>query len=609
MCGIVAGTVAGRQIGEILLGGLRRLEYRGYDSAGLATLAEGGLHGLKVPGKVARLADALNRKPLPGSCGIAHTRWATHGPPNKVNAHPHFSAKRLALVHNGIVENHDKLRGELVAAGYEFISATDTEVVAHLIHRYLVAGDRLHTAVRRAAEQLEGSFALAVLDTEEPEQVVGVRGGSPLSVGLAEDGHFLTSDPWALRNETDRFIFLENGDSVVISPDSLRIYDRDGSEVQREPVIFEAREDQAELGAYKFYMLKEIFEQPDIARRQIDTGSESVELPRALENERAKELAAQVRMVHLVACGTSYHAALVARYWIEAMAGIPCAVEIASEYRYRQLAVLPGTLFVTISQSGETADTLAALRHAVGRGDYLAGVAICNVPNSSLARESQLLLPTLAGREIGVASTKAFLSQMISLLQLSLLLSRSNNSAGIAPQLAEIQQLPALLSEALQYSEAIAGLADTLSDSRSALFLGRGIHFPIAMEGALKLKEISYIHAEATAAGELKHGPLALVDDSMPVIALVPEDHLQDKIIANLEEVKARGGRIFAVCGQPHVLPARLQATVIPVPAAPPLLSPLVYTVPLQLLAYHVAVSRGLDVDQPRNLAKSVTVE
>jgi len=611
MCGIV-GAVAERNVEGILLEGLRRLEYRGYDSAGMAVLSpEGSLQRRRAVGKVAALAECLAAEPLPGRCGIAHTRWATHGRPSEVNAHPHQSGNGLAVVHNGIIENHEALRRELVAAGYAFTSETDTEVVAHLLERESHQGGDLLAAVRRVLGQLEGAYALGVVSAAEPDVIVGARKGSPLVVGVGIGEAFLGSDPLALLQVTDRFIYLEEGDLVRLSAGGrIEVFDAAGAAVEREVTTFEHGDGAASKGEYRHFMLKEIHEQPAVIAAALEgrLGERSV-LVESFGPD-AEALLAGVRQIHIVACGTSYHAGMVARYWLERFAGVPVQVEVASEYRYRQVVVPEGTLFVTLSQSGETADTLAALRFAKARG-YLASLAICNVPGSSLVRESDLTLMTQAGPEIGVASTKAFTTQLTALMLLTLALGRVRglDEAVQAELVAALRGLPRLVERVLALDPEIEALSMAFAEKHHALFLGRGAHFPIALEGALKLKEISYIHAEAYPAGELKHGPLALVDSEMPVISVAPNDELLDKLKSNLQEVRARGGELFVFADQGVSLTEEEGVRVLRLPRVHEALAPILYTLPLQLLSYHVAVLKGTDVDQPRNLAKSVTVE
>jgi glucosamine--fructose-6-phosphate aminotransferase (isomerizing) len=611
MCGIVAAT-AHRDISEILIAGLHALEYRGYDSAGMALQHGDAIEHLKTAGKVRDLEALLAETPIDGPCGIAHTRWATHGVPNSVNAHPHLSHQRIALVHNGIIENHEELREELEGAGYAFSSDTDTEVMVHLVHRLMAEGNDLFDAVRLASARLRGAYAIAVVSADEPGVVVGARLGSPLVLGIGFHEHYLASDVHPLLTVTNRFVYLEEGDIVRLDTESYRICTRDGTPAERPVTEADLAADAVERGTYRHYMQKEIFEQP---RAVAETLEGRIGPDRVLPNIFGVGADAQlkkVRQVHIVACGTSFHAGLVARYQLEELAGIPCMVEVASEYRYRNPVVPPATLFVAISQSGETADTLAALRHAKGAG-YLATLAICNVPESSIVREAGLVLMTRAGLEIGVASTKAFTTQLVALQLLVLELAQLVGGVErerLAGWIRELNQLPGRIDAALQLDARIEELAAHFVEKNHALFLGRGSHYPIAMEGALKLKEISYIHAEAYPAGELKHGPLALVDSDMPVVAVAPNNALLEKLISNIEEVRARGGEMFVIADHEALSSLRERhGRVLEVETGGALLAPVVLTVPLQLLAYHVAVLRGTDVDQPRNLAKSVTVE
>jgi glutamine---fructose-6-phosphate transaminase (isomerizing) len=610
MCGIV-GAIAQRPVAAILLEGLRRLEYRGYDSAGLAVLDDSGrLDRRRELGKVARLAEAVAANPLPGTLGIAHTRWATHGEPATHNAHPHVSHDRCMLVHNGIIENHEELRREQLASGYVFTSETDTEVVVHAIHAELERGQPLIEAVRAATGRLRGAYALGVIDAADPEHLVAAREGSPLVIGVGFGEHFIASDVFALLPVTNRFIFLEEGDLAELTRDQVRIWDRAGQRVERPIKTSTVAAEATERGPYRHYMQKEIFEQPRAIADTLEgrlTGERV--LPETFGNQ-AGELFQGIRNVTIVACGTSFHAALVARYWMEAVAGLPCQVEVASEYRYRRHVVPERALFVTISQSGETADTLAALRQAKASG-YAATLAICNVPESSLVRESDLVFLTHAGPEIGVASTKAFTTQLVALLLLTIALGRFHrlDAATEARLVALLRALPGKVEDVLRLDETIAALAERFIDKQHALFLGRGEQYPIAMEGALKLKEISYIHAEAYAAGELKHGPLALIDEQMPVVVVAPNNALLEKLKSNLEEVRARGGQLIVFADFHVPLEDGEGVTVVRLPETDDLIDPLIFTIPLQLLAYHVAVLKGTDVDQPRNLAKSVTVE
>ncbi|SDX39788.1 glutamine--fructose-6-phosphate transaminase (isomerizing) [Thiocapsa roseopersicina] len=610
MCGIV-GAIAQRPVSAILLEGLRRLEYRGYDSAGIAVLeAPCRLNRARTLGKVARLAEAVAERPLPGTLGIAHTRWATHGEPATRNAHPHVCRDRCVVVHNGIIENHEDLRREQTAAGHRFTSETDTEVVVHAVFDQLEAGHTLLDAVRLATTRLRGAYALGVLDAQDPEHLVAARQGSPLVIGVGFGEHFIASDVFALLPVTHRFIFLEEGDIAELTRESVRIWDRDGNLVVRPVKTSAVSADAAERGEYRHFMLKEIFEQPRAIADTLEGRLVGTRvLPESFGN-LAPEVFARVKAVTLVACGTSYHAALVARYWIEALAGLPCTVEVASEYRYRKQVVPSDALFVTLSQSGETADTLAALRLAKSSG-YAATLAICNVPESSLVRESDLVLLTHAGPEIGVASTKAFTTQLVALLLMTVALGHENalSDTAEAHVVALLRALPGKVEAVLELDDRIAALAEVFVDKQHTLFLGRGEQYPIAMEGALKLKEISYIHAEAYPAGELKHGPLALIDEQMPVVAVAPNNALLEKLKSNLEEVRARGGQLYVFADLHVPMVEEEGVTVIRLPETDDLIDPIIFTIPLQLLAYHVAVLKGTDVDQPRNLAKSVTVE
>ena len=610
MCGIV-GAVSERDVQGILLEGLRRLEYRGYDSAGMAVI--GGDHSVqraREVGKVAALSDAMEANPLAGHLGIAHTRWATHGEPSQINAHPHMSGDRLAIVHNGIIENYQELREELRADGFEFTSQTDTEVVAHLIEKHYRTLGNLHDSVRSAIARLRGAYALAVVHADEPDHMVVCREGSPLVIGVGIGENFIASDQLALLPVTDRFMFLEEGDIADIRKDAIAILDRDGSPVEREVTRFEHGTDSADKGEYRHFMLKEIYEQPKVIKATMEGRiTDSRVLEQALGTDAAN-LLDNVRHVQIIACGTSYHAGMVARYWIEELAGVPCSVEVASEFRYRKHVIQPDTLFLCISQSGETADTLAALRQAKQAG-FRAALAICNVPGSSLVRESDLVIMTQAGPEIGVASTKAFTTQLTALLIFTLALARHNglSEEKEADIVAAIHQLPKQVSDVLALDADIEEMSKAFMDKNHSLFLGRGSQFPVAMEGALKLKEISYIHAEAYPAGELKHGPLALVDSEMPVVTVAPNNDLVEKLKSNLEEVRARGGELFVFADKAADVKPEEGIHVMQLPSVHEITAPIVYTVPLQLLSYHVAVLKGTDVDQPRNLAKSVTVE
>ena len=606
MCGIVAVT-ARRDCTEILLEGLRRLEYRGYDSAGLALIdRSGNLQSHKRQGRVSALEAAQLDAPIQGGVGIAHTRWATHGAPSEANAHPHIAAERIAVVHNGIIENHAELRESLKAAGCAFLSETDTEVAAHLIARALEQGNDLLGAVTESVQQLEGAYALAIIDRLAPDRVIVARQGSPLVVGVGIGEHFAGSDTLALKSVTDTFVYLEDGDIAELTADSFSIFNAAGEKTDRALTRLALQADEDDLGEHEHYMLKEIYEQPTRLRDTVGSG-----LPHdALFGASAAELFSRVAAVQILACGTSYHAGLVARHWIESIAGLPCQVEVASEYRYRDAVALPDTLVVGISQSGETADTLAALQH-VDVSRVLARLAICNVDHSAMVRECELVYLTQAGAEIGVASTKAFTTQLVALLSLTGCLARHHSPTGLAE--AEIatalQEIELTAARVLEQDGPIKALSQRFTNKHHALFLGRGIYYPIALEGALKLKEISYIHAEAYPAGELKHGPLALVDEDMPVVAVAPDDRLMEKLRSNLEEVRARGGQLFVFASENAGYESGPGCEVLALPACSPLVGPIAYTIALQLLSYHVAVAKGTDVDKPRNLAKSVTVE
>ncbi len=610
MCGIV-GAVAERNVVPILMEGLRRLEYRGYDSAGLAVQGDEGITRLRRVGKVQELQTALDENPTKGATGISHTRWATHGAPNERNAHPHNSGNDIAIVHNGIIENYEELRDDLKNKGYEFLSDTDTEVVAHQIHYHRKSSDDLVAAVTTTVADLEGAYALVVMSADDPGTLVLARQGCPVVIGLGIDENFVASDVAALLPVTRNFMFLDDGDVARVERTKVTIWDATGAVVERPVKESELTADAAERGNFRHYMQKEIHEQAQAVARTLDGRIANGRVLDSAFGPQANEALDVTKGVHIIACGTSYHAGLVARYWIEQLCRLPCSVEIASEYRYRSPVVPEGTLFVTISQSGETADTLAALRAAKDM-DYVSTLTICNAPESSMVRESDLTMMTNAGPEIGVASTKAFTTQLAALALLTIALARrtgleEKQERALVAQLAE---LPGLIEQALAMDSSIEALAVHFVDKHHALFLGRGVQNPVAMEGALKLKEISYIHAEAYAAGELKHGPLALVDEDMPVVAVAPDDELLEKLKSNLQEVRARGGELY-VFADPRVqfgdrqgihtmrMPAMIQD----------FQAPILYTIPLQLLAYHVAVLKGTDVDQPRNLAKSVTVE
>ena len=608
MCGIV-GAVAQRNVNKILLEGLRRLEYRGYDSAGIAVLSDASIHVRKAAGKVVNLESMIESEPADGHIGIAHTRWATHGKPTQHNAHPHTS-DTLALVHNGIIENHQVLRDALKEKGFIFQSETDTEVLAHGIQDKLNQGQSLFESVKSTISECEGAYALAIIDNNHPDELIVTRKGSPLVIGLGIDENFIASDQLALRQVTDRFIYLEEGDIARISTKKIEIFDDSLNPVEREATQISSADQTADRGEYRHFMLKEIYEQPKVIQQTLQgrLGENQV-----LENcfgVEAKAIFDQVKQVTIVACGTSYHAGMIAKYWLEGFAGIACSVEVASEFRYRHVVVPENALFVTISQSGETADTLAALRKAKSEG-YLASLVICNVPNSSLVRESDLALMTEAGPEIGVSSTKAFTTQLVALKLLSIVLGRrfKLDAAAEKTLVSDLKNLSGLCEQALSLDASILELSENFIDKNHALFLGRGVQFPVALEGALKLKEISYIHAEAYPAGELKHGPLALVDSEMPIVAVAPNDELIDKLKSNLEEVHARGGQLFVFADTQAQFQETDAFQIIKLPKTPATLAPIVFTLPLQLLSYHVAVLKGTDVDQPRNLAKSVTVE
>jgi glucosamine--fructose-6-phosphate aminotransferase (isomerizing) len=608
MCGIV-GATAERSVAGILLEGLRRLEYRGYDSAGMAVWTGDEIGRLRRAGKVQALADAYDEQGLPGNCGIAHTRWATHGKPSEHNAHPHMSGRAVAVVHNGIIENFESLKQDLINDGYVFTSETDTEVIAHLIDRAMKQGKDLTDAVKAVVGDLDGAFALGVMHADYPGELIAARKGSPLVIGVGIGEHFIASDQLALLPVTDRFIFLDEGDIAHLTRDAVQVWDKAGESVERAVSRFEHSVTAADKGGFKHYMLKEIYEQPAVTLAAFESRIQNGLVDESAFGEQAKAIFDQIKQVQIIACGTSYHAGMIAKYWMEGLAGIPCQVEVASEYRYRPVVIQDGTLFISVSQSGETADTLAALRDV--QDQILASLTICNVMSSSLVRESDLHLLTNAGPEIGVASTKAFTTQLVALLLTTLVIGRrftmtEDKEREIIGQLAE---LPSLIERCIAMDGAVEQLAQRFAEKHHSLFLGRGTLYPVAMEGALKLKEISYIHAEAYPAGELKHGPLALVDKDMPVVTVAPRNDMLDKLKANLQEVSARGGELFVFAGCIEQVKPSDTVHVLGMPPIPAILEPIVYTIPLQLLSYHVAVLKGTDVDQPRNLAKSVTVE
>jgi len=606
MCGIV-GAVAERPVNKILVEGLKRLEYRGYDSAGVALLDGNTLNTVKAVGKVVNVEAALEKAGVSGHTGIAHTRWATHGSVTEANAHPHVSNNQLALVHNGIIENHASLRASLKEEGYEFLSETDTEVMVHLIHKLRKQHTTLLASVQAAVKQFEGAFGTVVFDKANDNEIIVARSGSPLVIGLGLGENFIASDQLALLPVTRSFIFLEEGDVARITRDTVEIFDADGNAVEREVIESNITQDASGKGDYRHYMLKEIYEQPLAVRNTLEGRLNDDRVAIDAFGDSAQQIFKDVKHVQIIACGTSYHSGMVARYWLEQFAGVSCNVEIASEFRYRQSFVHENSLLVTISQSGETADTLAALRLAKEQG-YMASMTICNVPGSSLVRESDLAFMTKAGAEIGVASTKAFTTQLVGLLMLTASIAQEKGLDQSAIVNA-IKVLPAKLEETLLLADGIADLAEEFADKHHSLFLGRGSQYPIAMEGALKLKEISYIHAEAYAAGELKHGPLALIDADMPIIVVAPNNELLEKLKSNVEEVRARGGIIYVFADKDSHFESDDTMRVINVNHTDDIIAPIVYTLPLQLLSYYVAVIKGTDVDQPRNLAKSVTVE
>ncbi|MEQ5274031.1 glutamine--fructose-6-phosphate transaminase (isomerizing) [Proteus terrae] len=608
MCGIV-GAVAQRDIAEILIEGLRRLEYRGYDSAGLAVVDNDcKMTRLREAGKVQMLADEAEKTQVIGGTGIAHTRWATHGEPCEDNAHPHVSGT-IAVVHNGIIENYQELKAELIKKGYQFTSQTDTEVIAHLVNWEQRQGGTLREVVQRVIPQLRGAYGTVIMDSRTPELLVAARSGSPLVVGLGVGENFLASDQLALLPVTRRFIYLEEGDIVEITRRHVHIFDVNGNEVNRDTIESNVQYDAGDKGVYRHYMQKEIYEQPLAIKNTLEGRLKSETIDLSELGPKAEEVLSKVEHIQIVACGTSYNAGMVSRYWFESLAGIPCDVEIASEYRYRKPATRRNSLLITLSQSGETADTLAALRLSKELG-YLSSLAICNVAGSSLVRESEFVLMTKAGAEIGVASTKAFTTQLTVLLMLVAYMGRIKGVLTLEQEVSTaLHALPSRIESMLSKDKVIEALAEDFSEKSHALFLGRGDQYPIAVEGALKLKEISYIHAEAYAAGELKHGPLALIDADMPVIIIAPNNELLEKLKSNIEEVRARGGLLYVFADQDAGFEENETMKLISLPHVEELIAPIFYTVPLQLLSYHVALIKGTDVDQPRNLAKSVTVE
>ncbi len=610
MCGIV-GAVAQRDVVDILVEGLKRLEYRGYDSAGVAIIDNNNqLQRVRRLGKVQALKDALAQTAISGGTGIAHTRWATHGVPSESNAHPHVSSDTIAVVHNGIIENHQQLKEKLQALDYQFVSETDTEVIAHLVHHLLKTSDSLLEAVQKATKEFEGAYGTVLMDTRDKDRVIVARSGSPLVIGYGIGENFIASDMMALLPVTRKFSFLEEGDVAEITRFEVNIFDQQGNAVKREAKESEVSHDSGDKGEYRHYMLKETYEQPTAIRNTLDGRLINNELDINTFGQGADEIFKQIEHVQIIACGTSYHSGMVARYWLEALAGVSCNIEIASEFRYRKSFVPKKALLVTISQSGETADTLAALRLAKELG-YKASLTICNVEGSSLVRESDLAFMTKAGAEIGVASTKAFTTQLVGLMMMTLAIGQHHGmSVEKQHEIAHsLMTLPSKLDEVLALASSIEDLAEDFADKNHALFLGRGDQYPIAMEGALKLKEISYIHAEAYAAGELKHGPLALIDAEMPVIVVAPQNDLIEKLKSNVEEVRARGGLMYVFADTKANFTSDETMKVINVPVCDELIAPIVYTLPLQLLSYYVAIIKGTDVDQPRNLAKSVTVE
>ena len=609
MCGIV-GAIAQRNVSQILLEGLSRLEYRGYDSAGICTISDGEQHCIKTTGKVKNLKEAVKEKGCPGFIGIAHTRWATHGIPSEANAHPHI-CENLALVHNGIIENFASLKEDLLKQGYQFKSQTDTEVLVCLIHSHLKNSSSVFEAFKKALKEVKGSFGLALIDKNDPDTLYAARSGSPLIIGLGIGENFIASDTLALLPVTRRFIYLEENELAVLTTEEVNVYDLEGSKLEKQIVESDLDAESISKGKFRHFMQKEIYEQPQSLRNtllgRLNGDDISLETVVGADENTFRNISS----IQIVACGTSYHAGLVGRYWLEELTGIATNVEIASEYRYRKAVVRDNSLFITISQSGETADTLASLRLAKEQ-NYSKTLSICNVNGSSLVRESDFTLFTKAGAEIGVASTKAFTTQLLSLLILALIIGKQNGSISAEKNheiIEAIRKLPSLAEEFLSCDKLIATLSEQFSGKRHCLFLGRGVMFPIALEGALKLKEISYIHAEGYAAGELKHGPIALIDKEMPVVVVAPDNSLMDKLISNVEEVRARGAQLYIFKSGNTVIKSDGQTNMLSLPDCPEILQPILFTIPLQLLSYHCAVINGTDVDQPRNLAKSVTVE
>ncbi len=609
MCGIV-GAIAQRNVSQILLEGLSRLEYRGYDSAGICTISDGEQHCIKTTGKVKNLKEAVKEKGCPGFIGIAHTRWATHGIPSEANAHPHI-CENLALVHNGIIENFASLKEDLLKQGYQFKSQTDTEVLVCLIHSHLKNSSSVFEAFKKALKEVKGSFGLALIDKNDPDTLYAARSGSPLIIGLGIGENFIASDTLALLPVTRRFIYLEENELAVLTTEEVNVYDLEGNKIEKQIVESDLDAESISKGKFRHFMQKEIYEQPQSLRNTLlgRLNGDDISLETVVGAD--ENTFRNISNIQIVACGTSYHAGLVGRYWLEELTGIATNVEIASEYRYRKAVVRDNSLFITISQSGETADTLASLRLAKEQ-NYSKTLSICNVNGSSLVRESDFTLFTKAGAEIGVASTKAFTTQLLSLLILALIIGKQNGSISTEKNheiIEAIRKLPSLAEEFLSCDKLIATLSEQFSGKRHCLFLGRGVMFPIALEGALKLKEISYIHAEGYAAGELKHGPIALIDKEMPVVVVAPDNSLMDKLISNVEEVRARGAQLYIFKSGNTVIKSDGQTNMLSLPDCPEILQPILFTIPLQLLSYHCAVINGTDVDQPRNLAKSVTVE